>query len=100
MVGEGFAHRYAEEIADIEEPEVETDDALEMSAGRGSEVGANRYGVALNVIKHLSSRTVDTFRPLSERWHEFLELNSYSVKGQKRSREDRSNSTVSETLTV
>jgi superfamily II DNA helicase RecQ len=96
VVGEGFAHGYAEEIADIEEPEVETDDALEMSAGRGGEVGANRYGVSVDVIKHLSGRTVDTFRPLSEKWHEFLELSSYGGKGQKRGREERSSSVVVE----
>jgi superfamily II DNA helicase RecQ len=94
VVGEQFAHGYAEEMAEIEEPEVETDDALELSAGRGGEVGANRYGVSLDVIKHLSSRTVDTFRPLSEKWHKFLGLSSYGDKGQKRSREERSNSAL------
>ena len=69
VVGEQFAHGYAEEMAEIEEPEVEMDDALEMSAGRGGEIGTNRYGVSVDVIKHLSSRTVDVFRPLSEKWH-------------------------------
>jgi hypothetical protein len=44
---------------------MEEDDLLEISAGRGSEVGAKRYGVSLDVIKHLSSRSIDTFRPLS-----------------------------------
>ena len=61
VVGEQFAHGYAEEMADIEEPEVETDDVLELSAGRGGEVGANRYGVSVDIIKHLSSRTVEHF---------------------------------------
>jgi len=44
---------------------MDKDDPLEISAGRGSEVGAKRYGVSLDVIKHLSSRSIDTFRPLS-----------------------------------
>ena len=96
VVGEQFAHGYAEEMAEIEEPEVEMDDALEMSAGRGGDIGTNRYGVSVDVIKHLSSRTVDVFRPLSEKWHEFLGLNSYGDKGQKRTREERSNSTYVE----
>lgn len=44
---------------------MDEDDPLEISAGRGSKVGAKRYGVLLDVIKHLSSRSIDTFRPLS-----------------------------------
>jgi len=96
VVGEQFAHGYAEEMADIEEPENETDDALEMSAGRGGEIGTNRYGVSVDIIKHLSSRTVDIFRSLSEKWHEFLGLDSCKDKGQKRTREERSNSTYVE----
>lgn len=96
VVGDGFAHGYAEELADIEEPEVETDDALEMSAGRGGEVGSNRYGVAMDVIKHLSNRSVETFRPLSEKWHDFLKLKSCKERGQKRGRDGRSNSTIVE----
>ena len=86
VVGEHFAHGYAEEMAEMEEPEMDTDDALEMSAGRSGAVGADRYGVSMDVIKHLSSRTVDTFRPLSEKWHAFLGLRSYGDKGKKRSR--------------
>ena len=84
MVGEQFARRYAQEMAEIEEPEMDTDDALEMSAGRGGEVGANRCGVSVDVIKHLSSRAVDTFRPLSEKWYALLGLSSYGERGQQR----------------
>jgi superfamily II DNA helicase RecQ len=83
-VGEQFSRGYVEETAEVEEPEVEEDDALEVSAGRGGEIGANRYGVSLDVIKHLSSRSIDTFRPLCQKWHEFLGLASYGGKGQKR----------------
>jgi hypothetical protein len=36
-------------MAGIEELEVETDDVLELSAGRGGEVGANRYGVSVDI---------------------------------------------------
>jgi hypothetical protein len=63
-VGEQFLRGYVEETAEVEEPEVEEDDALEVSVGRGREIGANRYSVLLDVIKHLSSRSIDTFRPL------------------------------------
>jgi hypothetical protein len=44
---------------------MEEDDLLEISARRGREVGAKQYGVSLDVIKHLSSRSIDTFRLLS-----------------------------------
>jgi hypothetical protein len=54
-VGEQFSRGYIEETAEVEEPEVEEDDALEVSAGRSREIGANRYSVLLDVIKHLSS---------------------------------------------
>ena len=63
-VREQFSRGYVEETAEVEEPEVEEDDALEVLAGRGREIGANRYSVSLDVIKHLSSRSIDTFRPL------------------------------------
>jgi hypothetical protein len=63
-VGEQFSRGYIEETAEVEEPEVDEDDPLEVSAGRGGEIGANRYSVSLDVIKHLSSRSIDTFRPL------------------------------------
>jgi hypothetical protein len=84
VVGEQFTRGYTEETIEVEEAEVEDDDALEMSAGRGAEVGVNRYGVSVDIAKHLSSRSIDTFRPLSRRWHEFLKMASYGKRGQKR----------------
>ena len=89
VVGDQFAQGYQEETGEVEEEEVETDDPLEMSAGRGGEVGSNRYGVPVDIIKHLSNRSINIFRPLSEKWHDFLGLNSYSSdKGQKHAREE------------
>jgi hypothetical protein len=46
---------------------MEEDDLLKISAGRGGKVGAKCYGVSLDVIKHLSSRSIDIFRPLSQK---------------------------------
>lgn len=63
-VREQFSRGYTRDIAEVEEPEVDEDDPLEMSAGRGGEIRANRYGISLDMIKHLSSRSIDTFRPL------------------------------------
>jgi hypothetical protein len=60
---------------------MEEDDLLKISARRGSEVRAKHYGILLDVIKHLSSRSIDTFRLLSQKWHEFLGLASYRSRG-------------------
>jgi hypothetical protein len=65
VIGEQFARGYTEEIIEVEEAEVEDDDVLEMSAGRGAEIGVNRYRVSIDIMKHLSSRSIDTFRLLS-----------------------------------
>jgi hypothetical protein len=79
-------------MAEVEELEIEEDNPLEVSAGRGSEIGANWYGVSLDVIKHLSSRSIDTFRPLCQKWYGFLGLASYGKKGQKRAPQTSSSS--------
>ncbi|KAJ9642592.1 hypothetical protein H2199_004973 [Coniosporium tulheliwenetii] len=65
-VGEQFASGYREEIGEVEEAEVEVEDALELSAARGEKMGVQRYGVPSDIIKHLSVRSMETFGPLSE----------------------------------
>ena len=86
FVGDEFARGHQEEIGEVEEPEVETDDPLEQSAGRGTAVGVNRYAVSTDIVKHLSQRNIDTFRPLSESWHRFLGLATRKGDGEKRKR--------------
>lgn len=89
VIGEQFANGYLGDVDDFDEPEEETDDSLEMQAGRGGEVGAKRYGVSMDIIKNLSSRSIDTFRPLCQQWHRFLALESYRAEGgTKRKRQD------------
>ncbi|TKA62306.1 hypothetical protein B0A55_12932, partial [Friedmanniomyces simplex] len=95
VVGDQFARGYIEETSEIEEAKVDEDDGLKISARRGGEIGANRYGVSLDVIKHLSSRSIDTFRPTSMQWHVFLGLVSSrqaAAAGQKRGAHLRSGS--------
>jgi hypothetical protein len=87
-VGEQFAHGYVDEISEVEAPEMDTNDPLEMSASRGGEIGGNRYGVRVDIVKYMNDRSTSTFRPLSEKWHRFLGLNSFSTsKAQKHIRE-------------
>ncbi|KAG5927686.1 hypothetical protein E4U60_007959 [Claviceps pazoutovae] len=62
---------YKDETGDVEEPEVATEDPLELSAGRGSALGARRYAVRSELVKHLTQDNIDTFRPLSQSWHVF-----------------------------
>ena len=89
VIGEQFANGYLGDVDDFDEPEEETDDSLEMQAGRGGEVGAKRYGVSMDIIKNLSSRSIDTFRPLCQQWHRFLALESCRAEGgTKRKRQD------------
>jgi len=85
FVGEQFARGYKEGIGEAEEEEdgeaeaedlAGVSDPLELSAGRGEVMGAQRYGVPSNIVKHLSIRSMETFRQLSEGWHRFLGLSS------------------------
>lgn len=76
FVGVEFARGYHAENEEVDEPEVESDDPLEISAGRGSAIGVNRYAVPSDIVKHLSEKNIQTFRPLSESWHRFLGLES------------------------
>lgn len=66
FVGDEFAKVYKDETSEVEEPEIESKDPLEISAGRGSTVGVNRYAVWSDIVRHLSQRNIDTFRPLSQ----------------------------------
>ncbi|KAG5988485.1 hypothetical protein E4U52_006542 [Claviceps spartinae] len=67
---------YTDEKDDVEEPEIATEDPLEMLAGRGTATGATRYAVRSDLVRHLMQDNVDTFRPLSQSWHSFPGLDS------------------------
>jgi superfamily II DNA or RNA helicase len=89
VIGEQFANGYLGDVDGLDEQEEETGDSLEMQAGRGGEVGAKRYGVSMDIIKNLSSRSIDTYRPLCQQWHRFLALESCRTEsGTKRKRQD------------
>lgn len=83
FVGESFSKGYQDEVGEAEEAEADDDggepggeSAIELQSGRTTAVGVSHYGVPLNIIKHLSMRSLDVFRPLSGRWHQFLGLES------------------------
>ena len=87
-VGSRFAQGYQEEIGEIEEPEIDEEDPMDLAAARGSAVGQRRYGVSSDIIKHLSMRSIELFRPLCGKWHEVIGLSSYGTKGSKRGGEE------------
>ena len=65
MVSDRFARGYQDGIGEIEEPEVDEEDPLDVQAGRGEVMGGLRYGVPVDIISHLSDRSLQAFRPLS-----------------------------------
>ena len=81
VVGESFGRGYQDEIGEVEEAEAdEGEDGLDLQAGRGELQGRLRYGVPVNIMPHLSVRSLEMFRPLSERWHGFLRLTGRSKR--------------------
>lgn len=77
MVGEAFGRGYQDEVGEVEEAEVEEgESALELQSARTTKMGIGNYSVPVDIVKHLSIRSVETFRPLSELWHAFLGLAS------------------------
>jgi superfamily II DNA helicase RecQ len=73
-VGESFSKGYQDDVGEIEEAEVEEDgeDVLELQNSRTTAMGVGNYSVPMDIIKNLSVRSIDAFRPLSMGWHRFL----------------------------
>lgn len=76
VVSDQFAEGYKEELGEVEEPEQQVEDPLELQSGRGEAFGATRYGVRADIVKHMTPKLIETFRPISEGWHRFLGLAS------------------------
>jgi hypothetical protein len=76
VVGEPFGQGHKDEVGEVEEPERDSEDPIELQSGRTEAMDASRYAVPADILKHLSVRSIDTFRPLSEGWHQFLGLSS------------------------
>jgi hypothetical protein len=77
VVGEGFGRGYEDEVGEVEEAEVEDGEhVLELQSGRSTAIGVGNYSVPIDIVKHLSVRSIEAFRPLSEYWYRFLGLAS------------------------
>lgn len=76
VVGESFSKGYQDEVGEIEEAEVdeEGEDLVELQSARTTAMGVGNYSVPIDIVKHLSVRSIEAFRPLSTLWHRFLGL--------------------------
>lgn len=52
--------------------EDDSEDLLELQNSRTTAMGVGNYSVPIDIVKHLSVRSIDAFRPLSPAWHRFL----------------------------
>jgi superfamily II DNA helicase RecQ len=74
MIGESFSKGYQDEIGEVDEAEVDEDgeDVMELQNARTTGIGVSTYSVPIDIVKHLSVRSIEAFRPLSTMWHRFL----------------------------
>jgi hypothetical protein len=80
VVGDSFSKGYQDEIGEVEEAKVDEDreDALELQNSRTTVIGVSNYSVSIDIVKHLSIRSIKAFQPLSTLWHRFLGLDRES----------------------
>ncbi|KAH6643244.1 hypothetical protein C7974DRAFT_431476 [Boeremia exigua] len=73
-VGESFGRGYQDEVGEVDEAEVDEDqeDIVELQNSRTTAMGVGNYSVPIDIVKHLSVRSIDAFRALSTAWHRFL----------------------------
>ena len=66
-VGELFSRGYQNNVGKTEEAEVDDDgeDVLKLQNSRTTAIGVGNYSVLMDIVKHLSVRSINAFRPLS-----------------------------------
>jgi hypothetical protein len=66
-VGEAFGRGYKDEVGKVEEAKVDKggEDVLELQNSRTTAIGIRNYSVLVDIVKHLSVRSINAFRPLS-----------------------------------
>jgi hypothetical protein len=81
-VGESFSKGYQDDVGEVEEAEVDDDgeDVLELQNSRTTAMGVGNYSVPVDIVKHLSVRSIDAFRLLSAAWHRFLGIDGSGAR--------------------
>jgi hypothetical protein len=85
-VGESFSKGYQDKVSEIDKAEVDEDeeDLVKLQNSRTTVIGVGNYSVLINIVKHLSTRSINAFQALSTAWHRFL-----GVDGQAKAPEER-----------
>jgi hypothetical protein len=79
---------------DKEEVDDNGEDIVELQNSRTTSIGIGNYAVPIDIVKHLSVRSIDAFRPLSMLWHRFLGVDEEARERQQEERvEERPNTT-------
>ncbi|KZM28551.1 ATP binding [Ascochyta rabiei] len=81
-VGESFSRGYQDDVGETEEAEVDDDgeEVLKLQNLRITAIGVGNYSVLMDIVKHLSVRSINAFRPLSAAWHRFLGVDGSAAK--------------------
>jgi hypothetical protein len=79
-VGEAFSRGYKDKVGEVEEAKVNkgSKDVLKLQNSRTTVMGIRNYSVLVDIVKHLSMRSIDAFQLLSMAWHRFLGVDSRS----------------------
>jgi hypothetical protein len=66
-VSKAFSKGYDDNVGEVEEAEVnkKSEDIMELQNSRTTRIEVGNYTVPINIVKHLSVRSINTFRPLS-----------------------------------
>jgi hypothetical protein len=62
-VGESFGRGYQDEVGELDEAEMDEDqeDIIELQNSRTTLMGVGNYSVPIDIVKHLSVRSIDAF---------------------------------------
>jgi hypothetical protein len=66
----------------VDEAEVEEDqeDIIELGNARSTIIIVGNYSVSIDIVKHLSARSIDAFWGLGTTWHRFLGIDELAGK--------------------
>jgi hypothetical protein len=62
-----FSRGYQDKIEEVDKTEVDKDqeDIIKLQNSQTTLIGVENYSVLINIVKHLSTQSIDAFRALS-----------------------------------
>jgi hypothetical protein len=81
-VRESFGRGYQDKVGEVDEAKVDKDqeDIIELQNSQTTAIGVSNYSMLINIVKHLSVRSMDAFQALSTAWHRFLGVDRQADK--------------------